>query len=67
MYEIIESGPTETGKWQVRVVIDPNTTAFFGFKTEPTQAQVDIEAEAWALNRRLSELQAARAALADTE
>ena len=56
-YEIVETEQTLSGKWQARVVIDADTTAFLSFPTAPTQEQVDIEAESWALRRRLAALQ----------
>jgi hypothetical protein len=55
-YQVTEKNKTLSGKWQVRVVIDANTSTFLSFPTEPTQAEVDREAEAWDLNRRLAEL-----------
>lgn len=53
-YEIIETARTPSGKWQVRVIIDAETSQFFSFPSQPSQAQVDQEAEAWDLQRRLS-------------
>lgn len=56
-YEIIESNPTASGKWQVRVVIDETQSQFFKFETEPTQAQVDRVAEMFVLQQQLAQLQ----------
>jgi hypothetical protein len=56
-YEIIESGPTASGRWQVRVVIDETQSQFFKFDAEPTQAQVDRQAEIFVLSQQLSALQ----------
>lgn len=56
-YQIIEQYETVSGKWQVRVAIDATTSAFFNYPTPPAQAQVDIDAESYALQMRLSQLQ----------
>lgn len=56
-YQIIEKTQTASGKWQVRVVIDANTSTFLSFQIEPTQADVDREAETYALNMRIAQLQ----------
>lgn len=55
-YQIIESAPTESGKWQVRVVISPDESAFFKFPDEPTQELVDIEAEIYVLTNQAAQL-----------
>ncbi len=46
------------GQWQVRVVISPDESAFFTFESEPTQSQVDVEAEIYVLNKRIADLRA---------
>lgn len=56
-YQIIEKTQTASGKWQVRVVIDTNTSTFLSFPSEPTQADIDREAETYALNARIAQLQ----------
>jgi len=56
-YQIIEKTQTASGKWQVRVVIDANTSTFLSFQTDPTQADVDRESETYALNMRIAQLQ----------
>jgi hypothetical protein len=56
MYQIIESGLTASNNWQVRVAISQDEAIFLKFPSEPTQTQVDVEAEAYVLNKRLAEL-----------
>ena len=58
-YEIIQKYQAESGFWQVQVVISPDESAFFKFPTEPTQEQVDREAEIYTLNKRAAELRIA--------
>lgn len=55
-YQVIEKYQTASGKWQVRVVIDDTQSTFLNFQTDPTQADVDREAEAFAISQRLNEL-----------
>lgn len=55
-YQIIEQYQTVSGKWQVRVAIDASTSAFFSYAEPPSQAQVDIDAESYALQMRLAQL-----------
>lgn len=55
-YEIIEIGPTESGKWKVRVVISPDESVFFKFNEYPTQERVDIEAEIYVLTNKAAQL-----------
>lgn len=56
-YLITEKTQTASGKWQVRVVIDADTSTFLHFQTEPSRADVDREAETYALNARIAQLQ----------
>jgi len=57
--QVIEKSQTVSGAWQVRVAITPDTAAFFKFDHEPSEAEIQRQAEIYALQRQLNELTAA--------
>lgn len=56
MYEVLEINKTTSNKFEVRVVITQDESAFFTFNTEPNQDQIDTEAEIYVLSKRIQEL-----------
>ena len=54
MYQVTEKAQTLSGKWQVRVVIDANQSAFFKFNSEPSQTEIDRQADMFKLQSQLS-------------
>ena len=56
MYEVIETNITMSGKWQVRVVIDANTSTFLHYDHEPSAEEIQRDAKAYDLQKQLADL-----------
>lgn len=56
MYQIIERNITMSGKHQIRVVIDADTSTFLHYVDAPSDAEIQRDAEAFDLQRKLAAL-----------
>lgn len=55
-YICIEKQITASGKWQARVIISDDESIFLKFNDEPSQFEINREAESYVLRKRLAEI-----------
>ena len=55
-YTFTEKQVTASGKWQVRVIISNDESIFLKFNDEPSQVEINREAESYVLRKRLAEI-----------
>lgn len=56
MYKIIEKEKDIGGQWRVRVLLNENESAFFTFREEPTEDQIQIVAEKFVENQTINNI-----------